>query len=378
MASLDPPRAPAGCQLTLVGWMLLAVLFLLLFQTWRGTQDSPLHDPDAAPRAVQPRGDLAADERSTIELFEANQRSVVHIANVELVQRRDFFSVDVFAVPRGSGSGFVWSEDGYVVTNAHVVEGAARLLVTLWDGAQLEGRVVGGTRDQDLAVLKIDAGRPLRPIVLGSSHDLRVGQRAFALGNPFGLDLTLTTGIVSGLDRVITSVSRNRIPGVIQTDAAINPGNSGGPLLDSSGRLIGINTAIYSPSGSSAGIGFAVPVDTIRRIVPQVIATGRPERAGLGIHIAHDGLAQQLGITGVVVTDVPAGSAAAAAGLRPPERTPRGVEVDVIVAIDGQPVRSQADLYDVLADHAVGDRVRVVVERAGERLEVEVELQPIG
>jgi S1-C subfamily serine protease len=225
-------------------------------------------------RAVTPRGDLAADEKATIELYSQSRRSVVHITT--LAVRGDRLSMNVQKVPEGTGSGLIWDDAGHVVTNYHVIQHADDAIVTLSDQSSWRAKLVGAHPDRDVAVLQIDAPKDrLRPIPVGRSDDLQVGQKVFAIGNPFGLDQTLTTGVISALNREIESVTKRTIPGVIQTDAAINPGNSGGPLLDSSGRLIGVNTAIYSPSGGgSVGIGFAIPVDEVRRVVPQLIRTG--------------------------------------------------------------------------------------------------------
>jgi S1-C subfamily serine protease len=226
------------------------------------------------PRAVTARGDLAADEQSTIDLFRSVAPSVVHVTN--LAARRDWYSRDVYTVPRGTGTGFIWDDQGFIVTNFHVIDGANVVRVVLADGSRYDSSQVWGYPDQDLAVIRIDAPKAkLRPISLGTSHDLQVGQRAVAIGNPFGLDHSLTTGVVSALNREIESSSGRPIRGVIQTSAAINPGNSGGPLLDSAGRLIGVNTAIVSPTGASAGIGFAIPVDAVNKLVPQLIAHGK-------------------------------------------------------------------------------------------------------
>jgi S1-C subfamily serine protease len=235
---------------------------------------TPGGPPTVPPRAVTARGDLAADEQSTIELFRSVSPSVVHVTN--MTAQRDWFSRDVYTVPRGSGTGFIWDEAGFIVTNFHVIDGASVVRVILADGSRYDSSQVWGYPDQDLAVIHIDAPRAkLRPIALGTSHDLQVGQRTLAIGNPFGLDHSLTAGVVSALNREIESANGRPLRGVIQTSAAINPGNSGGPLLDSAGRLIGVNTAIVSPSGASAGIGFAIPVDEVNRLVPQLIAHGK-------------------------------------------------------------------------------------------------------
>jgi S1-C subfamily serine protease len=222
------------------------------------------------PRAVTPRGDLAAEEKTMIEIYNNAKPSVVHITTTGL-RRDEYFRIQ--EVPEGTGSGFIWNDAGYVVTNYHVVRNARTVYVTLWDKTTYVGTVVGTQPDKDLAVLHIDAPKAkLRPIPIDKSSDLQVGQKAYAIGNPFGLDHTLTTGVISALNREIESVTHQAIRNVIQTDAAINPGNSGGTLLDSAGRLIGVNTAIYSPSGTSAGIGFAIPVDTVNEVVPKLIA----------------------------------------------------------------------------------------------------------
>ncbi len=243
-----------------------------VFIGWCGNQ--VLTPATSGPRPVSPRGSLLPDEQAFISRFKEARSSVVYITSI--AYKQDWFSFDVQAVPTGTGSGFVWDEQGHVVTNYHVIEGAQELEVTLSDHTTYQAKVVGLAPEKDLAVLRLQAApAKLRPIPIGTSGDLQVGQRVLAIGNPFGLDQTLTTGVVSALGREIQSATRRRIAGVIQTDAAINPGNSGGPLLDSSGRLIGVNTAIQSTSGSSAGIGFAVPVDTVNRIVPQLISKGQ-------------------------------------------------------------------------------------------------------
>jgi S1-C subfamily serine protease len=330
------------------------------------------------PRLVAPRGDLAGDEQATIALFEAAQPSVVFITTA--AQRVDPFTRNVFAVPRGTGSGFLWDARGHVVTNAHVLEGASAALVRLADGSSWPAELVGTDPRNDLAVLRIapDAAMP-PPLAVGASADLRVGQKVFAIGNPFGFDFTLTTGIVSALGRELPAQRGFAIRGLIQTDAAINPGNSGGPLLDSAGRLIGVNTAIYSPTGGSAGIGFAVPVDTVNRVVPQLIATGRYAPPSLGIEVdpqINEPAARQ-GIEGVLVLGVLPGSPAAAAGLEPARLLPDGriVPGDVIERIDDVPVPTVEALLAELERRDVGDRVGVVVRRSGREVRIEVTLE---
>jgi S1-C subfamily serine protease len=320
-----------------------------------------------SPRSIAPRGDLAPEEVSTINLFEHAQASVVYITSLSV--ERDFFTMNLFEIPQGAGSGFIWNSQGYIVTNFHVIQNAQAARVTLSDHSTLQASLVGVEPDKDIAVLKVEAPKSkLTPIPIGSSKDLRVGQRVYAIGNPFGFDHTLTTGIISGLGREIKSVTERPIQGVIQTDAAINPGNSGGPLLDSAGRLIGMNTAIISPSGAYSGIGFAVPVDTINRIVPQILKGGRAKKPGLGIRALESEMARRQGIVGAIVADVIAGSPAAKAGLEPIHRTADGsMEIgDIITAIDGIPVEDANDLLRVLDEKLPGDSVTLTINRRGD------------
>jgi S1-C subfamily serine protease len=275
----------------------------------------------------------------------------------------------------------VWDTRGNVITNFHVIQNADAAQVTLADQSNWRARVVGVAPDKDLAVLRIDApANRLQPIPIGTSKDLHVGQSVFAIGNPFGLDQTLTTGVISALNREIESITRRPIQGVIQSDAAINPGNSGGPLLDSAGRLIGVNTAIYSPSGASAGIGFAIPVDTVNRIVPELIRSGKITRPGLGVQIADEQIAQRLGVSGVLVVDVAKGSAASKAGIQPTRRDSEGrLRLgDVIVAIDGKNVVTPNDLFLLLEKYKVGDIVTVSLLRDGKTVQAKVALEPIA
>lgn len=353
---------------------LLFVMFLIFLKYGQ----SLLPRGKAQPRTVAARGDLAQDEKTTVELFRQSAPSVVYITTSKVY--RDLFDFDVAEVAQGSGSGFIWDEGGHIVTNYHVIQGANMARVTLADQTTWEAQVVGTAPDKDLAVLRIEPPQnALKPILLGTSHDLLVGQKVFAIGNPFGLDQTLTTGIISGLGRQIESATKRPIRDVIQTDAAINPGNSGGPLLDSSGRLIGINTAIYSPSGANAGVGFAVPVDTVNRIVPQLIRYGKVKRAGLGVSIVQDHVTRSFGYEGVLIWTVAPGSAAAKAGLRPTLRDARGnVRFgDILVAIDGVEVKKSNDLFAILDERNVGDRVSLKVLRGKETIEVEVALQEV-
>jgi S1-C subfamily serine protease len=321
-------------------------------------------------------GQISDGERATVELFQHAAPSVVFITS--LAVRRNAFRFNLTQIPRGSGSGFVWDDQGHVVTNFHVIQGGDAARVTLADQSTWDATVVGTAPEKDLAVLKIDApAERLRPIPIGRASDLLVGQQVYAIGNPFGLDHTLTTGIVSALGREIDSVARTPIRDVIQTDAAINPGNSGGPLLDSSGRLIGVNTAIYSPSGAYAGIGFAIPVDTVQWVVPDLIQYGRVMRPSLGLHVANSHVTNQLGLTGALILNVTPGGNAERAGLRPTMRDERGRLIlgDLITAVDGEPVRGPGDLLLLLERREVGERVRLTIERRGRQQDVRLALQ---
>jgi len=335
---------------------------------------------EGKPRPVTPAPDeLSPDERATMAVFERATKSVVFISNTAI--QRDFWSFDTMEVPQGSGSGFVWSKQGYIVTNFHVIYGADAIKVTLADRSEHQAKIVGADPDHDLAVLQIKASEALlEPLAIGASHDLRVGQKVLAIGNPFGLDHTLTTGVVSALGRTIKSMSNRTIEGVIQTDAAINPGNSGGPLLDSSGRLIGVNTQIVSPSGAYAGIGFAVPVDTVNRIVPELIKYGKLIRPGLGVSLVPDAIAKRWGIKGLIIGKVARGGSADRAGLRGARETQSGrIELgDIVVAIDGKTVETIDDMLDVMEAHKVGDQVTLDVMRANKRRQVSVTLQAVN
>ncbi len=341
-----------------------------------GTYDGP----EGKPRVVAPPpAELGADEQATMAVFEQATKSVVFIANTAI--RRDPWSFNLFEAPQGSGSGFVWNKKGHIVTNFHVVYGANSIKVTLADRSEHKAVVIGADPDHDLAVLQVQApGDALVPVVVGGSNDLRVGQKVLAIGNPFGLDHSLTTGVVSALGRTIKSLSNRTIEGVIQTDAAINPGNSGGPLLDSAGRLIGVNTQIVSPSGAFAGIGFAVPVDTVNRVVPELIKHGKLIRPGLGVSLVPDAMAKRWGIKGLIIGKVSRGSGAEKAGLKGARETVTGrVELgDIITAVDGVPIVTQDDLMDVMDRHKVNDQVTVEVLRGTRRERVSVTLQAIN
>ena len=318
---------------------------------------------------------LNEDEKSTIRLFENAAPSVAFITTLQL--REDYWTRNVMEIPQGSGSGFVWDKDGHIITNYHVIQGADKAQVTLADRTTWDAELVGAAPEKDLAVLKITAPKSaLRPIPVGSSDNLLVGQSVLAIGNPFGLDQTLTTGIISALGREIKSVSGSPIRDVIQSDAAINPGNSGGPLLNSSGELIGVNTAIYSPSGASAGIGFSIPVDVVKWVVPDLIQFGKINRPTFGIELANAQTVQRLGLRGALITHVAEGSAAERAGLQPTIRDSNGrIQLgDAIVAINGEKVESANDLVLILEKFKAGDTVKVKILREEQEQEVQVRL----
>jgi S1-C subfamily serine protease len=356
---------------------LLAALTVLLgglvYWFWGSHHTAPV----AEPRPITPAGKLSDAEDATIQLFKNAAPSVVHVTN--LTERRTPFSLNVQQDERGLGSGFVWDSDGHIVTNYHVVHGANLARVVFHDGSSYDTREIATYPDKDIAVLHINAPKAkLVPILVGSSHDLQVGQSTFAIGNPFGLDQSLTTGIVSALGREITSPNERPIRGVIQTSAPINPGNSGGPLLDSSGRLIGMTTAILSQSGMFGGIGFAIPVDEINQDVPQLISHGQVVRPRLGVQIAEDQVARQFGIKdGAMLIRVLPSSPAEAAGLRGVREDDQGQMVvgDVIVAIDDKPIKSGKDLFGDLEQYKPGDTVTVSYLRDGKRQQTKATLE---
>ena len=373
MTSYPPPAHRA---MSVYRWIMLVVLAVLVLLVWRSGEQRSDREISTEPRTVVARGDLAADEQATIELFRAAEPSVVYITTLSV--GRDVVSLDLLEIPRGTGSGIVWDEQGHIVTNFHVLQRAQRARVALHDGSTWDAQLVGAAPHHDLAVLRIEADVPLVPVTLGTSADLEVGQKVFAIGNPFGLDHTLTVGVISGLGREIRSVTDRPIAGMIQTDAAINPGNSGGPLLDSSGRLIGVNTAIFSPSGAYAGVGFAVPVDTVNRVVPELIAHGRLLRPALGVEIARQPIAQRLGVEGALILRVVPGSGADRAGLRPSVMTRGSIELgDVIVEVAGEPIRHADDLFRVLDRLEVGQAVHVKVRRGEATETVDVVLDEL-
>lgn len=355
--------------------LILGLLSAGLLVGWCGHALTPSL---AKPRPVESRGALYEWERIQAQRFKEAAPSVVYITTTE-ERARDFFGLDVVEVPAGSGTGFIWDAQGHVVTNFHVIQGATHAFITLADGTHHEATYVGGAPDKDLAVLQMTKTPPrLRPIPLGTSADLQVGQSVLAIGNPFGLDQTLTTGVVSALGREIQSVTRRRISGVIQTDAAINPGNSGGPLLDSAGRLVGVNTAIQSPSGASAGIGFAVPVDTVNRVVPQLIARGRLERPELGFEPVAPRLVERAfgPQTGVMVGKVHRGGPAARAGLQGVATEGRRVfPGDLIQAVNGRAVEDWDSLLDLVEALPIGGSADLDIERGGRKQRVRIRLE---
>jgi len=309
------------------------------------------------------------DERNSMQVFETARPSVVFVTNEQLA--RDPRSWDIMSVPAGSGTGFIWNTDGYIVTNYHVVQGANKVMITLQDQSSWSAKVVGLAPERDLAVLKITApNEKLRALNLGDSSQLTVGRKVLAIGNPFGLDATLTTGVVSALGREIVSPNQRKIGNVIQTDAAINPGNSGGPLLNSQGQLVGVNTMIYSPSGASAGIGFAIPVNTVKDVVPQLIKNGRIIRPVMGFEAAPEQWALQSGIEGLPILRVFNNSPAQEAGLQGVSRNNWGQLVlgDVIVAINSKLTPTNDAFMSIMENHKPGDRVEIQFVRNGKVL----------
>jgi S1-C subfamily serine protease len=357
----------AICVVVILGlWLLLDPLQRIYFSL------------QAEPRAVTARGDLAADELNTIDIFRSNSPSVVYVTSIAL--RRGFFSMNAVEIPQGTGSGFVWDHQGRIVTNYHVISDASRVQVTMADNSTWKAVLVGAVPDKDIAVLQIDApSHQLRPIAIGRSKDLQVGQKVFAIGNPFGLDQTITSGIISALDREITAVTGRIIRGAIQTDAAINPGNSGGPLLDSAGRLIGVNTSIYSPSGAYAGIGFAVAVDIVNEIVPQLIKHGKVIKPGIGVTLVDERVVRRMGLEGALILGIEDDSPAAAAGLRPTTQY-RGEVVlgDLIIAVSGSKIKSNEDLRTELERFPVGSEIVLTIQRDGRIFDIPLRLTAIN
>lgn len=317
------------------------------------------------------------DEANNIEIYSKASPSVVFVTNTALV-RNNPFSRNVQEIPRGAGTGFIWDESGLIVTNYHVVQDANRVMIRLQDQSSWEAEVVGLSPDKDLALLRINApSEKLTPLPLGESSSLQVGRKVVAIGNPFGLDTTLTVGVISALGREMTSLTNRTIRDVIQTDASINPGNSGGPLLNSMGQLVGVNTQILSPSGANAGIGFAIPVDTVKRVIPQLQEFGREIRPVLGISNLNDTISQQNGIQGVIIGDVSSGLGAQEAGLIGLQQDERGNVMlgDVIVGIENMDITNNDDLLNALEQFQPGDVVEVLTRRRNQsEMSFEVEL----
>lgn len=364
-----------------IAWLALLIVGFIVGISWKGI-DSKLEDKDLASEENSaitslnnsaegfPDG-LNTAELATIKLFERTAPSVCFITTSTV--RRSYYSRNVREVPQGTGSGFVWDKKGHIVTNYHVIKGASKAQVTLADHTSWDATLVGVAPEKDLAILKIEAPiKDLYPIPVGQSDNLMVGQSVLAIGNPFGLDQTLTTGIVSALGREIQSADGSPIRGAIQTDAAINPGNSGGPLLNSSGKLIGVNTAIYSPSGASAGIGFSIPVDVVKWVVPELIKYGKIKRPTMGIEFARP----LRNITGALVYDVIAGGPADKAGIQPTvvDRYGRVRLGDIIIGFDDEKINSTNDLTLALEKYKTGDEVKLMIIRDEAQLQVQLTL----
>ena len=383
----DPPRSRSVMLwlfVVIISIFALSLPFVLVLAFIFGTDILFKDNGDSdnikygSARPIVARGNLAEDEKSTIELYNQSRQGVVNITT--LANRKSGINLNIQQMPEGTGSGFVWDDAGHIVTNFHVIQNADSAQITFADQSVFQARLVGFFADKDLAVLKVDAPKgKLKPLPLGRSDDLQVGQKVYAIGNPFGLDQTLTTGIISALGREIDSVNKRPIKNVIQSDAAINPGNSGGPLLDSAGLLIGVNTAIYSTSGVSAGIGFAIPVDEVNRVVPELIKHGKVTKPGLGVTLAPDNMSRQWVPEGVVVLDVLPDGAAAKVGIRGSSRKKTGSIVlgDIIKSVDGQQIKVLKDLYLVLDQKKVGDVVKVLILREEVEMGFDITLMPL-
>ncbi|WP_295419072.1 trypsin-like peptidase domain-containing protein [Sulfurovum sp.] len=322
---------------------------------------------------------FTAEERQNISIFENVKDSVVFISIHQQVI--DYWRMSTFDIPKGAGSGFIWDKDGHIVTNYHVIMNANKAVVTLKDGKRYKASLVGTAPSYDIAVLKIEPLKHLlKPVDLGTSRDLKVGQTVYAVGNPFGLDWTMTKGIISALERSMYATNGVPIRHMIQTDASINPGNSGGPLLNSQGKVIGVNNMILSPSGANAGIGFSIPVDTVKRVVNSIIKKGIYVRPAIGISVDNriNELYRQLsGRKGVVVVDVIPNTSAAKNKLRSTYVDPRGAVAfgDVIISVDAKKIETLEDLYSILDEHKKGDTVTLGILRDDESKKIKIELQ---
>jgi len=307
------------------------------------------------------------EEQRAIKVFERVSPGVVFIKNAAI--KWNIFTTDIFEIPQGAGSGFVWDDQGHIITNFHVVYEADKIDIAFSEQESFSAKIVGLSADHDLAVLKIDAPKELlKKIAVGESGKLKVGQKVFSIGNPFGLDHSLTSGVVSALGRSIRSMSGRKIYDVIQTDAAINPGNSGGPLLDSDGKLIGVSTAIYSLSGAYAGVSFAIPVDIVKRVVPQLIQYGHVKRAGLGIVLVPDHIRDRLGVKGAMVLEVQDQGAAKLAGIKPTRLNAFGHVIygDRVIEIDGKQINENEDLiYLIENEKKSGQNINLRFIRSG-------------
>ena len=360
-----------------IRFLRLAIVWLLVLATLWVTEPylMALWFSASTSRTVTPRGNLAASEQATIALFRNVSPSVVHVF-ARATPTISLFSDEEESVVQ-SGSGIIWDSAGHVITNNHVINGTAQIGVRLTSGEFVAARVVGAAPNYDLAVLQLE--RPtsaLRPIAVGRSADLQVGQSTFAIGNPYGLDQTLTSGIVSALGRRLPSASAHEVKGMIQTDAPINPGNSGGPLLDSAGRLIGVNSAILSGSGASAGIGFAIPVDIVNRVATELIRNGHVPLPGIGIVAAKQGEATSLGIDGVIIVRTLPNSPAARAGIE--GASSDGVIRDVITGINGKPIHSMSELASSFEYAGIGKQVTLTVERDGQTRTVKLNIADVS
>lgn len=327
-----------------------------------------------APQPVAARGDLSDAEKSTIALFERVSPSVVQVVGRQ--NGGNTFGEEGGGVQ--SGTGFVWDGAGNIVTNNHVVNGTNDVAVRLASGEPLAADIVGTAPNYDLAVIRLRKPQTVpRPVAIGSSAELKVGQFAFAIGNPFGLDQSLTFGVISALHRRLPTTSGHQISNVIQTDAAVNPGNSGGPLLDSSGRVVGVNTAIISPSGSNAGIGFAIPIDIVNRVIPQLIRDGHVPTPGIGIVAVSEQDATRMGVEGIPILRTLPNSPAARAGLRGVD-TRTGTLGDIVVSVNEKPVRRLSDLTNELDEIGVGHDVKLGVSRGNRRETITVAVADVG
>jgi S1-C subfamily serine protease len=376
--SQDSNHGGAGSTAVVPAWLVSILLLAISGVMLQNAGYLPGFGGRAAmeSRPITPRGDLSDDEKSTIQIFREASPSVVHITT--LSRQPDRLNFNILEIPEGTGTGFIYDDAGHVVTNFHVIRNAHAAKVMLADNSTWDARLVGYEPDKDIAVLKISAppGR-LKKVAIGTSADLQVGQKVFAIGSPFGLDQTLTTGVISGLGRQIESVSGRPIEGVIQTDAAINPGNSGGPLLDSAGRLIGVNTMIVSPSGAFSGVGFAVPVDIVNQIVPELIRSTRLEKGTLGIKAFDDSIARRVGVTkGALVDRVYENSGAAAAGILPTYLDSDDVIHlgDIVIELAGKAINVAGDIPKALEGRKPGEEVTITVVRRGKTLTLNVRL----